>query len=340
MSNTTIKYNICYEFFSSLANLISRRQGIKPRQVDNDEIKRIENYYDTLEQEMNPIMKQDFDLALLNFSGIFIAFYEIATKFIEVEDCLQELKSITTHELLNRYLRRIHVDLNVSDADSDLIAAINKNPITDTKSADAESFMLYKYHAAEIKHRYCSLLESYYHKFFKKFSPHLQQFMDKTVQIHQQSYDSNPNRFMNELIWYKSEYELEHHKPVFIYTLYFSYAGQALWNFDDGYYHHYGFTLLERLDNQNEKQLALLFKTLADSKRLQMLKLLSRKSLYSKELAELCQLTPATTSYHMSKIVESGLAKIEWRQNNKVYYSLNKEAVRSKLREAAMLIIN
>ena len=340
MSNTEIKYNLNYEFFSSILNLVKSKQGIRTKKNNHAEVAVINNFYHNLETNMDLIMKQDFDLVFLNFSGIFIAFYEIANECKSIEDCLFELETASTHDLLNRYLRRIHVDLTVIDNDNSLKLAIEKNPITDIKSTDAESFLLYKHNAVEIKRRYCSFLNNYYHKYFKGFVPHIKEYLSKTVKKHQEIYDIEQDRFFNELIWYKSENEFKTDKPIYLYTMYFSYAGQALWNFEDAYYHHYGFTLIERLKVQpNEKHVARLFKTLADPKRLQILKLLAKATLYSKELAEKCELTAATTSYHMKKLVEVGLVKIEWHHDNKVHYSLNKKALESKLLEAVKIII-
>jgi len=56
--------------------------------------------------------------------------------------------------------------------------------------------------------------------------------------------------------------------------------------------------------------------------RRQWYRILSERSCYGQELAELLELTPATISYHMTFLLNQNMVVYE-RSENRYYYSLN-----------------
>ena len=143
------------------------------------------------------------------------------------------------------------------------------------------------------------------------------------------------------MIWYEDKEEFKKEKDVYIGVMYFLEFGQALIELEEGYYHYYGYGLEQKLDKDIiKKQNIELFKILSDPKRVEVLKLLSKKKWYNKELAAKCKLTTATMSYHMSKIIELDLVKIEWVNHNKVYYRLDKETLVEKANLAIKDIVD
>lgn len=59
----------------------------------------------------------------------------------------------------------------------------------------------------------------------------------------------------------------------------------------------------------DSEHLAVMFKLLSDKTRLEMLKAISARPMYGQELAEMFSVTAPTVSYHMTKLVISGLAE-------------------------------
>ena len=81
----------------------------------------------------------------------------------------------------------------------------------------------------------------------------------------------------------------------------------------------------------DSEHLAVMLKLLSDKTRLEMLKAISARPMYGQELAELFSVTAPTVSYHMTKLVISGLAesyfdcgKSYFRANTKNLLSLEK----------------
>ena len=70
-------------------------------------------------------------------------------------------------------------------------------------------------------------------------------------------------------------------------------------------------------------QLAKFLKALADEKRLQIVRLLGRRSICVCELESLVELSQPAVSHHLKILREAGLV-IDTRQGKWIYYSLNK----------------
>ena len=73
-----------------------------------------------------------------------------------------------------------------------------------------------------------------------------------------------------------------------------------------------------------ETQAIALFKCLADKSRIQILKSLIEEEMYVERLSERLDLTPATISFHLKKLVEAGAVKSRKEQYYTIY-SVNDE---------------
>ena len=73
------------------------------------------------------------------------------------------------------------------------------------------------------------------------------------------------------------------------------------------------------------KEALTIYKALADETRLKIINALNEKEMYVELLAERLQLTPATVSFHMKKLLAAGLVETH-REQYYTMYSLRKEA--------------
>ena len=73
-----------------------------------------------------------------------------------------------------------------------------------------------------------------------------------------------------------------------------------------------------------EQQAIKLFKCLADKSRIQILKSLMEEEMYAERLAKRLDLTPATISFHIKKLVDAGAVKSRKEQYYTIY-SINDE---------------
>lgn len=81
-----------------------------------------------------------------------------------------------------------------------------------------------------------------------------------------------------------------------------------------------------------EDQVIQLFKCLSDKSRLQIIKNLAREPMYVELLAERLTLTPSTISFHLKKLMDTGLVK-SYKDQYYVIYSTNSEILNHNLLE-------
>lgn len=79
-----------------------------------------------------------------------------------------------------------------------------------------------------------------------------------------------------------------------------------------------------------EEQALKLFKSLADRSRLQILKSLLEEDMYVERLAQRLELTPATVSFHLKKLMDAGAVSSR-REQYYTMYSINKEVFQCRI---------
>ena len=79
-----------------------------------------------------------------------------------------------------------------------------------------------------------------------------------------------------------------------------------------------------------EEQALKLFKGLADRCRLQILKSLLEEDMYVERLAQRLELTPATVSFHLKKLMDAGAVSSR-REQYYTMYSINKEVFQCRI---------
>lgn len=90
--------------------------------------------------------------------------------------------------------------------------------------------------------------------------------------------------------------------------------------------------LLNRVFTGRDKALTdteaiIVAKSLSDTSKLEILRLLKNEDLYNLEIAQKLGLTPATTSHHMTMLLSAGLVEVA-KEGRKVYYNLCADGIR------------
>lgn len=88
---------------------------------------------------------------------------------------------------------------------------------------------------------------------------------------------------------------------------------------------------MEAAENRTEYLLEF-FKVLADEKRLQIVGLLARQDYSVEELAAILDLSSATVSHHLNRLVKAGMVKAKAEQHYHIY-SLELQALRDKAQQ-------
>lgn len=95
---------------------------------------------------------------------------------------------------------------------------------------------------------------------------------------------------------------------------------------------------LEDANRTNTERFARQWRTVAESRRMDILKLLKESPRYGRELAELLELTPAAVSQHMSSLVRDDFVIAE-KHGSRISYSLNREKVQTFLADLKNVLL-
>lgn len=184
------------------------------------------------------------------------------------------------------------------------------------------------------------ILKKFYEGVFSKYEDRVKSILSDKLEEHRKIYESMGDKFikivapLGDSFWKK-------YKNVDLYLTYFFEAmatGSSI--SEDKLFVIYGYRMEYRVDREliSERR-KLLFKVLADEKRVEVIKLISKRPWYGNELAQHLKITTATLSYHMSKLVFIDIVSIEEGENNRVYYKLDRDKLRKAFEEAYFDIV-
>jgi DNA-binding transcriptional ArsR family regulator len=88
----------------------------------------------------------------------------------------------------------------------------------------------------------------------------------------------------------------------------------------------------------NDELLCRALKVMGDPRKFETLKLLAQKPRYGRQLAHELQISTATVSHHMAQLLELDLVKID-RDANRVYYTLNREKLKTLFSDFSKLFL-
>ncbi|MDQ0352876.1 DNA-binding transcriptional ArsR family regulator [Alkalibacillus filiformis] len=186
----------------------------------------------------------------------------------------------------------------------------------------------------EIKDRLCQLLQHLYDQHYANFESLVStKIKEKVEHFNNQKY----NEFIKEMA---SQYtNWDGNKKLVVIPSYSMSVGFI--SFDEA-----DFSLLvvgiERFDlsqkMRDEKEVLELLKILTDERRFNMLRLLKQRAHYGYEIAQELGVSNSTVSHHLAILLNHGFVQSK-RDENKVYYAINQDEVKSVIKELEELFL-
>ncbi len=190
----------------------------------------------------------------------------------------------------------------------------------------------------ETKQRFSILLSQFYAKGYKKIEAELLHSLQTHKKKYEEDFYQDAQKFLGQ---YFNLCPSQLASQVRIHISFFKYVS----------WHHYELpgtcfpdwlilgVYCDQLfsDKKMIERLSLLFKTLSDPKRIEILLLLSERTWYGQELAEKLNITPATISYHMGFLQQLGLVTYT-RADNRSYYAVDHTRLTGQLEEVIRVL--
>lgn len=292
--------------------------------LDFSPSKDIKEWLTYVDNNISPFMKNDMDFVIEKIFGL----YELSvTKIIKdnldtPQNLIEAIRNMPSDDIIRTIYEAYNVDVPFSKNNNDIEEAIRKSYDSDT----AALFIQVKKYPEEYKTKVLRILEVFYEKFYKPFQNNINNFLENKIKSHNEKLMNNPIEFLNIIGLGDYTKLLNQKKNIRIFLSYVIDVGMFYLHLEDTFIMIYGFSMEERLNKQKIKEkYKNLFKALSDEKRLDIIKLTSKRPWYNKELADYFNLTSATLSYHLNLLLDLGILNFEPSINNRYYYTTNKE---------------
>ncbi|WMM24176.1 ArsR family transcriptional regulator [Tissierella sp. MB52-C2] len=238
---------------------------------------------------------------------------------LEMIEALGELESSTMIQISYKYYEL------AASLDNDIEL---KNTLTEVYSPEiASAFMQMKTHPEEYKNKLIDVLQIFYNEFYKPFEDNVYNYMEERLVFHNELFKKDSAGFINTIGIGDYSKAMELHNEIVIYMSFYIDVGIIYFTFEDILVMCCGQTIEHRFESRKKRDTyKSLFKALSDDKRIEILKLTSKRPWYNKELSDYFNLTTATLSYHLNLLLDLEILNFEPSIiNNRYYYTTNKK---------------
>ncbi len=266
-----------------------------------------------------------------------------------IEEYLVYLKDKDPADFLKRFIESGYGPTTSENSNLDKVKKLIENEKEAAKfvneklnfsSAQKWNLLQFFFDPAEMKKEFINLLEWY---FYNIFSNDLEWIKTKSTKIND-TYQENLNRYgekyLENILSKLIDDPLSGEKTYIAFSYFYetSLLNSSLDSGNDFYL--MGFRFPEIFAGDEEGLLGSLeiFKALADETRLNIVSLLAEKTMYGNELAEKLNLSNATISHHVSKLIMNNIIQAQ-KEDNKLYFKLNKKKFEATVLQAVSNLI-
>ncbi len=329
MKDEKIRYNMLLEFNSFLYNLAHYEDVFNKKREDLYKPPLyVKELIDSTYNDLSPLMKSDLrvlykDTILVSNAISSADNYE---KFNNYQDFRKYLKSISAKDYLQDIFDLFEIKTE-NKTDEDAINEIENILIKmDQNQTIIESYKELKKYPQQTMNRIIDFLDLFYFEYFKKAEESIKEFLISKLLKHQKLYEQNRSKFINELVIVSFDEKETNNIDYIFYLGYLNIWGLSYTLTENNLICCYSYLYERHFDPKYfDQQLVGLFKSLSDETRLNIIRKLSEKSYYSKELADEIEMNKATISYHMKKFRDFKIINLRLGESKRIYYSLDKK---------------
>jgi DNA-binding transcriptional ArsR family regulator len=289
--------------------------------------------YNKVDQEISPFLKHDIELL---FNKMFVTLWLIYCYihehgFTDETQLFSFFQNQSEDDFRDYYLKRLWLTETPVDQIKvkDIKSAIQDNYFH-TSNTQAKLIKQLLMNPEEWKPKILLTLTDFYKKHYLPIKDSLIETGTKRAAKAEILFNKDPNHYLDTLTLGHYRDLLQHDKDTIVYVSYTGDRGLMISIKNSVIL--LGLTRETLLTSANRKlQTNMLFNTLSDMKRLEILRLLGEREWFSNELAKHFGLTAATMSYHLNKMNGAGLITFRFGDQKKLYYSLSRENLENYL---------
>lgn len=296
--------------------------------LDFNPTSKIKEWLNYIDKNISPYLKNDFLFVTTSILGLLdVCFLTILENNLSEPSCLiSYIQNMDENFLIKSLYDYYDVDILVDSNDNKMLEELVKS----NNEEIARNFMYIKNNPLEYKNKVIDCLQKFYDLYYAPFENEVYESMQNHLQKHNELFNDNPVSFVNLIGIGDYSSRVKSVEDIDLYVSYYIDYGMFYYNIDNKIIMCYGKTIKDRFNREKEVEIyKSLFKALSDDKRIEILKITSKRPWYNKELASYFNLTTATLSYHLNLLLDIGVLDFEPSIiNNRYYYTANKERLK------------
>lgn len=338
--------SIIYEFLLSLFRL-ENDEGMKLKQLDLEkEIKLEKEIVNWVEEKLKEIPKAKKDLIAKYFNeesyfGLCLVSEIPQLEITTIEEYLDYLKTKEAADFLKRFTQSGYgpapsenIDLKKVKAliNSEKEAAKFVNDKINLASDQKWNLLQFYFNPETMKEEFIDLLEWYYEELFKEDQDWINDKSEKINDTYQENLNRYGEKYLKNILEKLIDEPLSAEENYIAFSYFYETSLLNSSTKNGGNFYLIGFRFPEIFAADEEGILGSLeiFKALADETRLNIISLLADKTMYGNEIAEKLNLTNATISHHVSKLLMNNIIQAH-KEDNKLYFQLNKKNLKKTI---------
>ena len=285
----------------------------------------VKDWLEYVTNNISPFLSNDLIFVTSKVFGLLdICFYLIIREDLQTpKELFQGLKALDNEDLIRMTYEYYEVELPL-DSDVQEISRVLSQAYSEEI---ASSFIQVKNSPEEYKSHIVNSFENFYSLFFQPYEEKVYTLMEEKLKSHLILFEKSPIDFINTIGLGDYSKIVAKYNTIKLYSSYFVDLGLFYFYLEDKFIIFYGKTIEHRFSNKENLDFSKsLFKALSDDRRVEIIRLTSKRPWYNKELAEHFNLSTATLSYHLNLLLDLGILNFEPSViNNRYYYSTNLE---------------
>jgi len=204
-------------------------------------------------------------------------------------------------------------------------------------SAQKWNLLQFYFNPEAMKAEFVELLEWYYKNIFRDDLDWVKNKLEKVNANYQENLNRYGKKYLENILSKLIDEPLSSEQNYIAFSYFYEtrILNSTLENGDSFYLIGFRFPEIFAADEEGLLGSLEIFKALADETRLNIISLLAEKTMYGNELAEKLNLSNATISHHVSKLLMNKIIQAK-KKDNKLYFKLNK----NKFKTAVLKAVN
>jgi DNA-binding transcriptional ArsR family regulator len=204
-------------------------------------------------------------------------------------------------------------------------------------SAEKWNLLQFYFNPETMKKEFIELLQWYYKNIFRADLDWVKNKLEKINANYQENLNRYGTKYLENILSKLIDNPLNGKQNYIAFSYFYEtrILNSTIENGDSFYLIGFRFPEIFAADEEGLLGSLEIFKALADETRLNIISLLAEKTMYGNELAEKLNLSNATISHHVSKLLMNKIIQAQ-KKDNKLYFKLNK----NKFEESVLKAVN